>query len=97
MDEDIPARRHAELACAFPISSIRIRNVQGAMELAMQISAVDHVHALWCSVIALPVLGPKGLSSKRDLVALEHLASVHQLHCAGALVNADAVGMRSGK
>src|SRR5437867_717721 len=56
MDEDVPTRRHAAFACAFPIGSIRIGNMQRAVKLTLSIPAVDHVHALWCSVISLPRL-----------------------------------------
>ena len=70
VNEYIPAWRNTEFACALAVSSIRIGDVQGAVELAMCAPAVDRVSALWCLVVPLARLRPDRLSSQSDFVSL---------------------------
>jgi len=70
--------------------------MQRAMEFALGVSAVDDVNAFRCSMIALSSLRPDRVSAQRNLVALEHLAGVHQFHRAGFLVNDEAVSLKLG-
>ena len=46
------------------------------------------------SMVALLRLGPYGFAAQRDLVSLQHLAGMHQLHRPSLFVDDDAIGLR---
>jgi hypothetical protein len=91
---NVTACGYSKFSGALFVSNVRIRNVQRAMKLTVCVSAVYHVNTLRRSMIALPRLRPDRLASERDLVSLQHLASVHQFHDSGFLLNDDAIGSR---
>jgi hypothetical protein len=66
------------------------------VELAVRISAVDHVHAFGRPMVSLPCLRPDRLSSERDFIGLKRLPGAHQLHCSGFFVQDDVVGLGLG-
>ena len=96
VDEDVSSRRDAQFAGAFAVGCVRIRDVQRAMKLAVRISAVNYVDALRCFVITLLDFWANRISAEGDLVGLDCMAGVNELHGARAFVDEDSVGVGNG-
>jgi hypothetical protein len=78
VDFNIAARRDTELFSVLAISGAGIREVKGAMELAVVEFAVDGVEAFGSLVIALAVFGTDGFGAERDLIGFDALSTIHQ-------------------
>src|SRR5713226_4507522 len=94
---DIAAGALAELARAFAVGGVRIRDVERTIEPAVRVLRVHHVLPLRRLVIADAVFRSHRLAAQRDFVCLQHLAAGQQCHRARGLHYDDALrGLRAG-
>ena len=97
VNHDVAAGRHTSLCCLGPIVCVGIGYVHRAIELALCVATVQHIHALGSLVVPLLQLGAKRFASERDSVALQGFSLAHQKKSAIFLNHDDAIGFNGGR